>query len=76
VCIYDFEHALKLLDLIVLRIDCEKNFISSIFLCKITQVHESALCEKSKVSVAQLDIETICLFVQKAWELAEGFRAV
>ena len=74
--IYDFKHALELLDLIVLRIDSEKYFISSFSLCKIAQVHESALCKKNKVSVTQLDIEVVRLFVQKAWELAEGFRAV
>ena len=42
-CIYDFEHALELLDLVVLCINSEKNFISSFFLCKITQFHESVL---------------------------------
>ena len=71
----DFKHALVLLDLAVLRINREEYFYSPFFLRKIAQVHESALCEKDKISVVKLDIEIIRHFIKKAWELMEGFWA-
>ena len=42
-------------------------------LCEVAQVHESALCEKDKISVVKLDIEIIRHFIKKARELMEGF---
>lgn len=71
----DFEHAFVLLDLAVLRINCEEYFYSPFLLRKIAQVHEGAFREENKISIAKLDIEIVCYFVQKAWELMEGFWA-
>ena len=71
----DFKHALVLLDLAVLRINREEYFYSPFLLRKIAQVHESALCEKDKISIAKLDVEIIRHFIKKARELMEGFWA-
>jgi hypothetical protein len=49
----DFEHALVLLDLAVLRINREKYFYSTFLLREIAQIHESALCEKNKISIVK-----------------------
>ena len=48
----NFEHALVLLDLAVLRINREEYFYSPFLLREIAQVHESALCEENKISIA------------------------
>ena len=47
----NFKHALVLLDLAVLRINREEYFYSPFLLREIAQVHESALCEKDKISI-------------------------
>lgn len=55
--------------------DKESNRTCTNLLCEVAQVHESALCEKRKISVTEPDEEAAASLVINAWVLTHSFRA-